>query len=107
MKKEPKNVLSLKWGGLKSWHFEKPEALKLLEEHEFIGMSASAAMQHNTPRQKEIICALIDLCDEDSIYLHWHGKYVNKEEAKQYVMNYDKNGDGGLRKVKVPKDRIS
>lgn len=103
----PQNVLTLKWGGLKSWHFEKPEALKLLKEHEAIGMSMSAAMQNNTPRQKEIICELIDLCDGDSIYLHWDGKHVSKEEAKAYVMNYDKSGDGGLRKVKVPKDRIS
>lgn len=86
----PKNMLTLKWGGLKSWHFEKPEALKLLEEHEAIGMSMSAAMQKNTPRQKEIICALIDLCDEDMIYLHWDAKHVSKEEAKKYVMDYDK-----------------
>lgn len=44
----------------------------------------------DTPRQKEIICELIDLCDEDKIYLHWDGKYVTKEEAKKYVMEYPK-----------------
>lgn len=83
-----KNTLSLKWGTLKSWHFDSKKGKKLLKEYESIGASMSAAMQNDTQRQKEIVCELIDLCDEDSIYLHWYGRSASKEEAKQYVMNY-------------------
>jgi len=50
----------------------------------------SAMAQHNTPRQKDIICELIDLCDGDTIYLDWDGEDVSKEKAKEYVMNYNK-----------------
>lgn len=46
--------------------------------------------QKDTPRQKEIICKLIDLCDENTIYLEWLEKNVSKQEAKGYVMNYGK-----------------
>lgn len=83
-----KNELTLKWGTLKSWQFDSEKGQKLLEEYEEIGSSLSAATQYDTPRQKEIICELIDLCDGNSIYLHWDGKYVSKEDAKVYVMNY-------------------
>jgi hypothetical protein len=85
------NYLTLKWGTLKSWDFTGSElGCKLLEEYQEIGSSASAMMQHDTPRQKEIICELIDLCDGDTIYLDWDGKEVSKKRAKKYVMNYGK-----------------
>jgi hypothetical protein len=44
--------------------------------------------QQDTPRQKEIICSLIDLCEDGTVYLDWDGKYVSNIEAKEYVMNY-------------------
>ena len=87
-KTKEKNELTLKWGTLKSWQFDSEKGQKLLEEYEAIGSSFGAAMQRDTPRQKEIICELIDLCDGDTIYLHWDGKDVSKEEAKKYVMEY-------------------
>lgn len=84
------NKLSLKWGTLKSWGFpEAKNAKKLLKEYCTIGASGSAILQHDTPRQKEIICQLIDLCDGD-IYLDLEDKYVSKDEAKEYVKNYGK-----------------
>jgi hypothetical protein len=46
--------------------------------------------QRDTPRQKEIICELIDLCDGDTIYLEWDGVDVSKAEAKKYVMDYNR-----------------
>ncbi len=46
--------------------------------------------QNDTPRQKEIICELIDLCEGDTIYLEWDGENTSKEDAKKYVMNYGK-----------------
>lgn len=85
-----KNTLTLKWGTLKSWDFEGNEkAEELLNEYNEIGSSMSAAMQEDTPRQKEIICQLIDLAD-GQIYLDWDGKYVSKNKAKEYVINYGK-----------------
>jgi len=91
MQTEAKNYLTLKWGTLKSWdftHSEKGQAL--LKEYNEIGSSFSAMAQRDTPRQKEIICELIDLCDGDTIYLDWDGKDVSKDEAKAYVMDYGK-----------------
>ena len=37
-----------------------------------IGSCVSAIAQKDTPRQKEIICELIELCDDDTIYLDWY-----------------------------------
>lgn len=83
-----KDMLTLKWGTLKEWHFHSPEALKLLTEYGEIGSSYSAMMQHDTPRQKEIICALIDLGNFETVYLDWDNKDVPKDEAKKYIMDY-------------------
>ena len=85
------NYLTLKWGTLKSWNFKGSEkGMELLKEYREIGSILSAMMQRDTPRQKEIICELIDLCDGDTIYLDWGGEDVSKEKAKEYVMNYNK-----------------
>lgn len=46
--------------------------------------------QVDTPRQKEIICELIDLCDGDTIFLEWDAIDVPKEKAKEYVMTYNR-----------------
>lgn len=83
-----KNTLTLKWGTLKRWHFDSEKGHALLKEYDEIGSSSSAMMQKDTPRQKEIICELIDECDGETIYLDWDGKDVSKQEAKDYVMNY-------------------
>jgi len=52
------------------------------------GVSMSAAMQRNTPAQKQAICDLIDAGDFETVYLDWDEKEVSKEEAKKYVMEY-------------------
>lgn len=82
--------LVLKWGTLKSWDYSDDERGKnLLKEYREIGSSMSAMSQRDTQRQKEIICELIDICnDPEGIYLDWDDKYVTKEEAKKYVMEY-------------------
>lgn len=85
---KPKNRLSLKWGTLKSWHFDSKKGQALLKEYTEIGSSYSVMMQNDTPRQKEIICELINECDGDTIYLEWDDKNVSKQDAKEYVMNY-------------------
>lgn len=86
------NTLTLKWGTLKRWDFTGNEkGRQLLKEYRDIGSCASAAMQEDTPRQKEILCELVDLCDDpNGIYLDWDGRYVTKQEAKEYIMGYSK-----------------
>ena len=82
------NYLLLKWGTLKSWDFSTDEKGKeLLKEYNQIGSSMSAMMQKDTPRQKEIVCELIDLC-YGKIQSDWDGKWMAKKEAKKYVMDY-------------------
>lgn len=87
------NKITLKWGTLKGWDFTNSEkGQELLKEYNEIGSSFSAMQQNDTQRQKEIICELIELCDgEESIYLDWDGKYVSKQEAKDYINNYNRN----------------
>jgi len=90
METETKNYLTLKWGTLKSWHFDSEKGKSLCKEYVEIGSSYSAMAQKDTPRQTEIICELIDECDGDTIFLEWDGNDVSKQEAKEYVMNYRK-----------------
>lgn len=85
--------LTLKWGTLKAWDFNSDKAKKLLKEYGEIGSSMSAMMQKDTPRQKEIICELIDEGDFEKVCLDWDDKKVSKEEAKDYVKNYGQDKD--------------
>lgn len=80
--------LTLKWGTLKAWDFHSEKAKKLLDEYDEIGSSMSAICQHDTPRQKEIVCELIDEGNFETVYLDWDSKEVSKEEAKKYILNY-------------------
>jgi hypothetical protein len=79
--------ITLKWGTLKGWDIQTDKGMQLLERYVELGASYGAAQRRDTPEQKEIICQLIDCCAGD-IYLDWDGKYVSKEEAKEYVRNY-------------------
>jgi hypothetical protein len=81
--------LILKWGTLKAWNFTGNEkALALLKEYIAIGTSVSAMMQRDSPRQKDIICELIDAGDFETVHLDWDGRDVSKAEAKEYIRNY-------------------
>lgn len=51
----------------------------------------SAICQHDTQRQKEIICELIKIGKFKKVYLDWDDVYVSKKKAKEYVMNYGKS----------------
>lgn len=86
-----KDSLTLKWGTLKAWEFHSKKAKKLLKEYGKLGWSFSAIHQEDTPRQKEIICELIDEGNFNMVYLDWDSKFVSKKEAKKYVMHYGKN----------------
>ncbi len=86
--------LTLKWGTLKEWHFPtNTRAHDLLREYNEIGSSMSAMTQHDTPRQKEIICELIDAGDFETVYNDWSGEEMSKGDAKKYVREYDKKAN--------------
>lgn len=86
--KMEENYLTLKWGTLKAWNFKGNEkACELMREYNRLGSSYSGMSQRDTPRQKEIICELIDFVPRD-IYLDWDDKEVSKKEAKKYVLEY-------------------
>lgn len=81
--------LLLKWGTLKSWDFHSEKGKELLKEYFELGSSMSAIAQKDSARQKEIICELIDECD-GVIQEDWGGKYLTRDEAKKYVLEYGK-----------------
>jgi len=87
MEKE-KDFLVLKWGTLKGWEFHSEKAKELLKEYFSLGHSMSAMLQNNTPRQKEILCQLIDEGNFQTVFLVWDNKDVSKEEAKKYIKEY-------------------
>jgi len=80
--------LTLKWGTLKGWRVESKRSKELLKRYIDIGASMSCAMQKDTPEQKQILCDLVDAIDCEKIYLDWDGKYVTKDEAKKYILEY-------------------
>ena len=82
-----KESLTLKWGTLKGWDFHNEKGQELLREYFELGASMGAAQQKDTPRQKEIICELIDECNGE-IWNDWEGKKMSKAEAKKYVLEY-------------------
>jgi len=86
--KTGEDYLLLKWGTWKNWNSENTKIKKLMQEYNDLGVNVSAMEQKNTPRQKDILCEVIDLID-GVIQNDWDGNYYTKEEAKKYVMEYD------------------
>jgi len=88
-KTRKEDYLVLKWGTLKEWNFHSKKAKSLLKEYSKIGFaSGGRMMQEDTPRQKEIICELIDEGNFDYVFNDWTSRKMNKERAKRYVLNY-------------------
>jgi len=87
--REREDYITLKWGTLKSWKLTSEKGIDLLKKYYELGASYSAMAQHDTPEQKKLICEMIDEVPGE-IYLEWDDKYVSKEEAKRYVMEYPK-----------------
>jgi len=81
------DYVELKWGTLKGWKLENPKAFAKLQEWAKEGSSMSVMCQHDTPKQKQLICEIIEIVNKP-VYLHWDDKEVSVEEAKEYVMNY-------------------
>lgn len=75
---EKVNELGLKFGTFKYGNFHDPQLNKLLNE--------AYQFDEKSKEHKDIICKLIDACDK--VYIWYDNKYVSKEEAKGYVLNY-------------------
>lgn len=79
--------LQLKWGTLKGWKIETDKSRAAFERYLDGGFSSSAAMQRDTPDQKQALCDLIDAIDGE-IKNDWSGETMSKEDAKKYVMEF-------------------
>jgi hypothetical protein len=81
--------LVLKWGSIKSWNLNTEASIAALKKF-FDGgpVSTSAMCQHNTPAQVEAIIELIDVLDNEEIWLDWENEAVSKWKAKEYVRDY-------------------
>ena len=79
--------LLLKWGTLKGWNLESEQTMGLIRKYIELGVSMSAALQRDTPEQKQILCDLIDAVDGD-IKNDWTDKTMTKDAAKAYVREY-------------------
>ena len=82
------NSLTLKWGTVKSWKLETPEAKAAIQKWVDGGVSISAMFQQDTPEQKQALIEAIDHMDE--IWLEWEGKQISRDEAKEYIRTYDR-----------------
>lgn len=80
------NSLTLKWGTIKGWDVETPEAKAALQKWADGGVCMSAGMQKDTPEQKQAIIEAIEFMDE--IWLDWENKKVSRDEAKNYIRTY-------------------
>lgn len=82
------DYITLKWGTIKSCKMTNPALKPLIDEYNNEGgMSMSAMTQNDTPRQKEIICEMIEIIGKP-VYNEWSGEQMSIEEAKRYVMGY-------------------
>lgn len=88
----PKDFLRLKWGTLKAWDFSNsPEALAAYQEYYDIESSKTDGLEVDTPRQKELICKMIDTVN-GQVTIWWNDPNTQtREDAKEYIMNYGFN----------------
>ena len=81
-------VLILKWRTVKGWSNLSDGTVQILQRWADLGTCMSAALQRDTPEQKEIICEVIDRVAHNGglIENDWDGGLMTAEEAKHYVM---------------------
>lgn len=96
------DYLALKWGTIKEVHYPSPRVRLALERYYAAGpCSISAAMQEDSPAQKEALCDLIDAVVEvgGTVRDNWTGKSMTADEAKRYVMSGGNAEDARGRKI--------
>jgi hypothetical protein len=82
--------LLLKWGTIKGYDLtDNEEAMKALRRYLAAPTAMGAMQQRDTPAQKQAICDIIDALDGE-IQNDWTGEMMTKEEAKKYVLEYQR-----------------
>ncbi len=82
--------LLLKWGSVKGWSFkEVSPAKEAFRKYFDEPVCLAAAMQCDTDSQKKAILDCIDLLDGE-IMNDWTGEKMTKEEAKKYILEYER-----------------
>jgi hypothetical protein len=79
--------LTLKWGTIKGWGNLSDRSMEILNRYFADGQPMSCMADHPDKKRRQILCELIDQLDGE-IYLDWDGKYVTRDEAKEYVTTY-------------------
>lgn len=82
-----KEELTLKWGTIKRWENLTDRSIEIIKRYFADGQPLSCAMDNPDKERRGILCDLIDQLD-GKIYLDWDGKYISKDEAKEYVNGY-------------------
>jgi hypothetical protein len=85
-------TLYLKWGTVKGWDSLSEAGRAALQKWADFGTTLSAMKQHDTPEQKEALCAAIDIIASEGgvIWNDWGGREMTAEDAKTYVRVYGK-----------------
>ena len=84
--------LTLKWGTVKGWNDLSDKSQEIMRRYFADGVPFSAMADHPGADRKSILCELIGQLDGE-IYLDWDGKYVSKDEAKKYIMEYGQKAE--------------
>lgn len=81
------DCLTLKWGQVKFAYINSKAAQEAYQELNEI----KCADSQDPERERLALCDLIDSLHADTIHLEWEEKHVSKEEAKAYVMDYERS----------------
>lgn len=98
------DYLALKWGTIKEVHYPSEPVRLALERYHAAGpRSMSAALQEDSPAQKEALCDLIAAVAEvgGTIKDEWTGKLMTADEAERYVLGDDARAQSLAGKVIV------
>ena len=90
-----KPSLTLKWGTIKGWNncLDGTPFRAAFEEFAAIdGMSMSAMQQGRTDAHKLALCKMIDAVSDagGEVWNDWDGVIMDRDQAKEYVMEYGK-----------------
>lgn len=81
--------ISLKWGTINGWKNISEDIVTLLEEYWKDGRPFGSMSDRPNEERRLILCKIIDAFDGE-LQNDWTGKNMTKEEAKKYIMEYDK-----------------
>jgi hypothetical protein len=88
--------LCLKFGTVKSWTLD-PDGNAAPIMAEYIARFCGVQGQIRSPEQQEMLCKLIDSLSTEDIVGDWDGKIMSKDDAKNYVINYQKKETAPIR----------